>query len=397
MVSRPHKTLNSCNRRVWKVRTPSLQALLLRADGLATSSRPGSAGLVALVLFPVGKNVADARGRGQAVDILKVLLRELEGAGGHVGDVLANELAGVDGSLVDLLEQEAAEGLDAGAQEGGVEGHVDTLKGDGGEAALQVDGLWLGLGLLGALLDDGGEVLLDFLEGDCLHQLLDVDLLGLEVVEDVREAVESAEVTGANVLLVLDVEVDNLQEPCGGLGDVLDNVLQGLLGEGLADTRGVDCAHGVVGATGLVTLDSDLHGQTAVEDDGDKRLDGHDLGHGGQGAVLSERVTGEAAVALDNTLVTHVLERGLLHKCKGGLSELRGGQKTSGRAVGVRAGGLVDLLEDLLGLDAAVGGHRLEGHGHVVLTDGLAASATEVDCELVGVVLDNVGDCETCK
>ena len=370
--------------------------LLLRADGLAAGSRPGSAGLVALVLLPVGKDVADARRRGQAVDILEVLLGELEGTSSHVGDVLANKLAGVDGSLVDLLEQEAAEWFDTGAQEGGVEGYVNSLEGNGGETALQVDGLGLGLGLLGALLDDGGEVLLDFLEGDGLHQLLDVDLLGLEVVEDVGEAVEGAEVTGADVLLVLDVEVDNLQEPCGSLGDVLDNVLQGLLGKGLADTRGVDSAHGVVGATSLVTLDSDLHGKTAVEDDGDERLDGHDLGHGGQGTVLSERVTSEAAVALDNTLVTHVFERGLLHKCKGGLSELRGREKTGGRAVGVRAGVLVDLFEDLLGLDATIGGHGLEGHRHVVLTDGLATSATEVNRELVGVVLDNVGDGEAC-
>ena len=217
--------------------------LLLRADGLAAGSRPGSAGLVALVLLPVGKDVADARRRGQAVDILEVLLGELEGTSSHVGDVLANKLAGVDGSLVDLLEQEAAEWFDTGAQEGGVEGYVNSLEGNGGETALQVDGLGLGLGLLGALLDDGGEVLLDFLEGDGLHQLLDVDLLGLEVVEDVGEAVEGAEVTGADVLLVLDVEVDDLQEPCGGLGDVLNNVLQGLLGEGLADTRRVDGAH----------------------------------------------------------------------------------------------------------------------------------------------------------
>lgn len=229
-----------------------------------------------------------------------------------------------------------------------MERHVDTLEGDSGKATLQVEGLGLGLGLLGALLDDGGEVLLDLLKRDGLHELLDVDLLGLEVVEDVGEAVEGAEVTSADVLRVLDVQVDNLEEPGGGLGDVLNNVLQGLLGEGLADTRRVDGAHRVVGAALLVTLDGDLHGQTTVEHNGDERLDGHDLSHGGQGTVLSERVTSESAVALNHTLVAHVLERGLLHEGKGGLSELSGGEKTSGRAVCVGAGVLVDLLEDLL-------------------------------------------------
>ena len=108
-------------------------------------------------------------------------------------------------------------------------------------------------------------------------------------------------------------------------------------------------------------------------------------------------MTGEGAVALNDTLVTHVLEGGLLHKGKSGLSELCGGQKTSRRAVGVGAGVLVDLLKDLLGLDASIGSHSLEGHRHVVLADGLAASATEVDGELVGVVLDNVGDGEACE
>jgi hypothetical protein len=369
-----------------------LVLLLLRTHSLAASPRPGSAGLIALVLLPVGENVADARGGSQAVDVLEVLLGQLEGTSGDVGDVLADKLAGVDGSLVDLLEEERAERLDAGAQESGVERHVDALEGDCGETALQVDGLGLGFGLLGALFDDGGEVLLDFFEGDGLHQLLDVDLLGLEVVENVGEAVERAEVTGANVLLVLDVQVDDLEEPGGGLGDVLDDILQGLLGEGLADTRRVDGAHGVVGAALLVTLDGDLHGQTAVEHDGDEGLDGHDLGHGGQSTVLSKRVTSECAVALNDTLVTHILERGLLHKCKGGLSELRRREETGGGAVGVRAGVLVDLLENLLRLDASVGGYCLESHGHVVLADGLATSATEVNGELVGVVLDNVGD-----
>lgn len=80
--------------------------LLLGTHGSTAGSGPSGAGLVALVLLPVGKDVANAGRGGEAVDVLEVLLGELEGTSGDVGNVLANKLAGVDGSLVDLLEQE---------------------------------------------------------------------------------------------------------------------------------------------------------------------------------------------------------------------------------------------------------------------------------------------------
>lgn len=74
-----------------------------------------------------------------------------------------------------------------------MEGDVDALEGDGGETTLQLDGLGLGLGLLDALLDDADQVSLQVLERHALHQSGDVDVLGLEEVQEVGKAVEGAE------------------------------------------------------------------------------------------------------------------------------------------------------------------------------------------------------------
>lgn len=159
----------------------------------ASLSRAGS-GLSALfVLLPVGQNGGNARRVGETVNILKVLLGNLEGTGSHVGDVLANQLAGVNGGLVDLLQQEGSERLDTGAQEGTVEWHINTLERDRGETTLQLDRTRLGFGLLDTFLDDTGQMSLDILERHALHQSRDVDVLCLEEVEQVGEAVESAE------------------------------------------------------------------------------------------------------------------------------------------------------------------------------------------------------------
>lgn len=236
-----------------------------------------------------------------------------------------------------------------------MEGDVDALQGDSSEATLQVDWAGLGLGLLDAFLNDADKVSLDVVEGHALHQGGNVDILGLEEVEEVGEAVQGSElnvvsiayfheclwergvtyITSSNVLHVSNVVVDDLQKPASLLGNVLHDVLQGLLVEGLRDTARVDSAHGVVRATLLVTLDGNLHGQTTVEDDGHQALNGHDIGQGSKGRVFTQRVTGEAAVALHQTLGPHVLEAGLLHEGESGLGELGGGQQTGRRAIGI--------------------------------------------------------------
>lgn len=135
-----------------------------------------------------------------------------------------------------------------------MEGHVDALERDGGEAALQFERLRLGLGFVRAAFDDLDEVRFDVFERHFFHQGLDVDFLGFEVVGDAGEGIEGAElqrrrldlcrlaesgvsggtyISGADVLHVCDVVVDDFQKPLRLLGNVLNHVLQGLLVEGL--------------------------------------------------------------------------------------------------------------------------------------------------------------------
>jgi len=97
--------------------------------------------------------------------------------------------------------------------------------------------------------------------------LLDIDLLGLEIVGDTSKGIKGSEVTSAHILHVCDVVVDNFKEPASLFGNVLNDVLEGLFVEGLGNAARVDGAHRVVGASGSVTFDSDLHGKTTVEDD----------------------------------------------------------------------------------------------------------------------------------
>lgn len=74
-----------------------------------------------------------------------------------------------------------------------MEGNVDALERDGGEAALEADGLGLGFRLFGALLDDFDEVSFDVLDGHLLHEGSDVDLLSFKEVENVGKTIEGTE------------------------------------------------------------------------------------------------------------------------------------------------------------------------------------------------------------
>ena len=76
-----------------------------------------------------------------------------------------------------------------------MEGDVDALERDGGEAALEVEGFGFGFGLLGASTDDFDEVGFDVVEGHGLHEGLDVDFLGFDVVGNIRQAVECTELS----------------------------------------------------------------------------------------------------------------------------------------------------------------------------------------------------------
>lgn len=79
-----------------------------------------------------------------------------------------------------------------------------------------------------------------------MHQLLNVDLLSLEVVGHSSKGVKRAEITSADVLHVGNVVIDNLQQPCGLLRNILDDILKSLLVERLRDPAGVDSAHRII-------------------------------------------------------------------------------------------------------------------------------------------------------
>jgi hypothetical protein len=137
-----------------------------------------------------------------------------------------------------------------------VERHINTSERDGGETTLKLQRLGLSKGLLSASADDLAKVSLGLL--NVASHLLDINLLELDEVGDTGEGVQGTEVTGTHVLHVGDVVVDNLQEPASLLGNVVDDELESRLVEGLADTAGVDSAHGVVGSTSGITLDGNL-------------------------------------------------------------------------------------------------------------------------------------------
>lgn len=169
----------------WGINTSSLSS--------SRASRAGCGLASFFVLLPVRQDVRDTWGVCQSVHVFKVLLSDLKRTSSDIGDIFANELAGIDGGLVDLLEQEGAEGLDTRPQEGAVEGHIDTSERDRGETTLQSEWLRLGLSLLDALVDNGHQMGLDILQRHLLHEILDVDLLRLQNVEQVGQAIKSAE------------------------------------------------------------------------------------------------------------------------------------------------------------------------------------------------------------
>lgn len=76
-------------------------------------------------------------GVGETVNILEILLGDFERTSSDVGDVLSDQLAGINRSFVDLLEKEGPEGLDTGTQEGAVEGHINSTKGNGSKSTLK--------------------------------------------------------------------------------------------------------------------------------------------------------------------------------------------------------------------------------------------------------------------
>ena len=70
-----------------------------------------------------------------------------------------------------------------------MEGHIDPFEGDGGEAALEIDGFGFRFCLLGASADNFDKVGFNVLERHGLHEGLNIHFLGFEVVGHIRETV----------------------------------------------------------------------------------------------------------------------------------------------------------------------------------------------------------------
>lgn len=155
------------------------------------------------VFVPVRQDIGNPRRVCQFVHFLKVFLGDFKWTCSDVGNVLSDQLAGVDGCLVDLLKKERSEGLDAGAEEGAVERHVDSLEGDGSETPFESDGLRLGLRLFHTLADDLRKVGFDIFQGHALHEGGNVDVLCFQVVEKIGKAVKSAQLVQSQQVIKL--------------------------------------------------------------------------------------------------------------------------------------------------------------------------------------------------
>lgn len=198
---------------------------------LRVSSWGGGGGALASLfeLLPVGQDMSDAGRIRQLVHFLEVFLRDFEGPRRHVGNVLADQFAGVDGGLVDFLEQERSEGLHPGAKEGTVEGDVDSFQRDRSLTTLKVDRVRFGFGDLHTLMDDAHEMSFEIFQRHRLHQRRDINVLGLQVIEKISQAIKGAEllsvrslrinqlgivgtyIASSNVLHVCNIVVDDFQ------------------------------------------------------------------------------------------------------------------------------------------------------------------------------------------
>ena len=104
-------------------------------------------------------------------------------------DIFSDKLAGVNRRLLDL-HKERSERPDSTTQECSVERDVDSPKGNYSKTALEFDWLRLSFCLFSTLLDNLDELLFDVLEGHLRHEGLNVNILHIEEVEHVGDAVK---------------------------------------------------------------------------------------------------------------------------------------------------------------------------------------------------------------
>lgn len=110
-----------------------------------------------------------------------------------------------------------------------MEGDVDSFQGDRRLATLKVDRARFGFGDLHTLVNDAHEMSLKIFQRHGLHQRRNVDVLGLQVIEEITQAVKGTEllsvrqsridqvgvdgtyIASSNVLHVCNVVVDDFQ------------------------------------------------------------------------------------------------------------------------------------------------------------------------------------------
>ena len=103
----------------------------------------------------------------------------------------------------------------------------------------------------------------------------------------------------------------------------------------------------------------------------------------------------KSAILLDEALHAHVLERRLFSDDKSNLSELGGEKKAIGMAESVLGSTNIDVGEEGKSFDMAILVHRVVGHVHIPLANGLTLDTTEMDGFLLRVVLDDLDDGES--
>jgi hypothetical protein len=111
-----------------------------------------------------------------------------------------------------------------------------------------------------------------------------------------------------------------ISETVPAIRDGVDDLTKGCVIECLANAAGVDGTHCIVRATLLVTLDSMLHGQTAIKHDVNERGIWQDIGNSSKGREFSQRVTSEGGARKNEFTIDYQKHNSLEHAIRNNLS-----------------------------------------------------------------------------
>jgi len=94
-----------------------------------------------------------------------------------------------------------------------------------------------------------------------------------------------------------------------------------------------------------ITLDGNMHSQTRIEDDREKRFNWHKFGQSSKSIGFSEGIFGKSRIGWHCTTRSHVHTGTVVHTGEGWLGELNYGQIISAGVVGRRGGCGRELCE----------------------------------------------------